>query len=142
MKITQEQKEQLIKMAQAARKMSYSPYSKFPVGAAILCDDGKIYSGTNVENASYGLTVCAERNAIFTSVGEGAKHVVALAVYAGREGDTDLNGPCGACLQVIKEFADIDMPLILIRKNKEGKIESVEKTLRDFYPLPFSKENL
>ncbi len=91
----------LIKRAKEARLKSYSPYSHFAVGAAVLCDDGTIFSGCNVENASYGLTNCAERTAIFKAVSEGYKKFKALAVVADSVGPC---APCGACRQVIAEF--------------------------------------
>ncbi|ETS91701.1 MULTISPECIES: cytidine deaminase [Veillonella] len=91
----------LIKRAKEARLKSYSPYSHFAVGAAVLCDDGTIFSGCNVENASYGLTNCAERTAIFKAVSEGYKKFKALAVVADSAGPC---APCGACRQVIAEF--------------------------------------
>jgi len=85
---------------QAARR-AYCPYSHFPVGAAILTTDGKIYSGCNVENASYGLTICAERNAIFQAVASGSKQIAAVMVYTPT---ANPSAPCGACRQVINEF--------------------------------------
>ena len=87
--------------AKAASTKAYCPYSRFPVGAAVLAFDGSIAAGCNVENASYGLTVCAERNAIFRAVTDGAKAIVALALYTPTPKPVT---PCGACLQVIAEF--------------------------------------
>lgn len=87
--------------ATEAARRAYCPYSRFPVGAAILTTDGKIYSGCNVENASYGLTICAERNAIFQAVANGSKQIAAVVVYT----PTAIpSAPCGACRQVINEF--------------------------------------
>lgn len=91
----------LEKAARAAAQASYSPYSKFRVGAAVLTGSGKIYTGTNVENASYGLCNCAERTAIFTAVAAGERSVTAIAVYTPTKTAT---APCGACRQVINEF--------------------------------------
>ncbi|HEX2855572.1 MAG TPA: cytidine deaminase [Opitutaceae bacterium] len=91
----------LEKTARAAAKASYSPYSKFRVGAAVLAGSGKIYSGCNVENASYGLCNCAERTAIFSAVAAGERAVKAIAVYTPTQTPT---APCGACRQVINEF--------------------------------------
>ena len=91
----------LEKIARTAAKASYSPYSKFRVGAAVLAGSGKIYSGTNVENASYGLCNCAERTAIFTAVADGEKSVKAVAVYTPTK---FAHAPCGSCRQVINEF--------------------------------------
>lgn len=89
--------------AQAAAEKAYAPYSGFRVGAAILTDDGSIFTGCNVENASYGLTVCAERNAVFAAVGAGKTKLLKCVVYV----DSDLSfPPCGACRQVLAEFAN------------------------------------
>ena len=92
---------QLADAAKAASANAYCPYSRFPVGAAVLGSNGEIASGCNVENASYGLTACAERNAIFRAVADGARAIVALALYTPTPTPTT---PCGACLQVIAEF--------------------------------------
>jgi cytidine deaminase len=92
----------LMREAERARLRSYSPYSKFPVGAALLLEDGQVIHGTNVENASYGLSVCAERNAVWKAVGEGLRGFKAIAVTA-REGSGA--PPCGSCRQVLHEFA-------------------------------------
>ncbi|MGI5921067.1 MAG: cytidine deaminase [Syntrophomonadaceae bacterium] len=92
----------LIGVARKALNNSYSPYSGFKVGAALLTEDGRIYSGVNVENASFGLTVCAERIAVFKAVSEGQREFVALAVAS--SGDAFIY-PCGACLQVLAEFS-------------------------------------
>jgi len=92
---------QLLDFAKQTAENSYSPYSKFKVGAAILCEDNKVFCGTNVENASYGLSMCAERVAVFTAVANGCKKIKALAIYS-KKGDVT---PCGACRQVISEFS-------------------------------------
>ncbi len=91
----------LEKAAREAAQASYSPYSKFQVGAAVLTDTGKIYTGTNVENASYGLANCAERTAIFTAVAQGERRIRCVAVFTPTPTPTM---PCGACRQVINEF--------------------------------------
>ncbi len=90
---------ELIAAAAAARQGAYVPYSKFPVGAALLAADGRVFTGCNVENASYSLTICAERNAVFHAVSQGARKFVAIAVVT-ENGVT----PCGACRQVLAEF--------------------------------------
>ena len=87
--------------ARQAQRRAYAPYSRFPVGAAVLARNGQTYTGCNVENASYGLTVCAERNAIFHAVAAGAKEIDVIVVVAGK---SDPAPPCGACRQVIFEF--------------------------------------
>jgi cytidine deaminase len=94
--------DRLLAAAVAARAGSYSPYSHFPVGAALLGTDGRVWTGANVENASYGLSMCAERTAIFNAVANGA-HAFAAVAVAGPDGMTTL--PCGACRQVLWEFA-------------------------------------
>jgi cytidine deaminase len=102
MDIAQTALTEVIRRAREASRHAWAPYSKFAVGAAVLTDDGAIYSGANVENASYGLSMCAERNAIFQAVAQGARRIVALAVYTST---TQATLPCGACLQVAREFA-------------------------------------
>jgi cytidine deaminase len=92
----------LVAAAHAARGASYSPYSRFAVGAALLCADGTVVSGCNVENASYGLTICAERNAVFTAVANGRRNFSAIAIAGPPEA---LTSPCGACRQVLAEFS-------------------------------------
>lgn len=92
--------------AREASEMAYCPYSKFPVGAAVEGDDGNIYYGCNVENGSYGLTMCAERNAIASAIVHGCKHILKVVIVAPRGHNV---GPCGACRSVIDEFADGDI---------------------------------
>lgn len=92
---------QLLDFAKQAAENSYSPYSEFKVGAAVLCEDNKIFCGTNVENVSYGLSMCAERVAVFTAVANGCKKIKAVAIYSKKGYVT----PCGACRQVISEFS-------------------------------------
>ncbi len=99
----------LFKKAKEAAEKSYSPYSHFRVGAALLCSDGTIYTGTNVENRSFGLTICAERSAIVSAVSAGQKSFKALAVYC-PDADYPVS-PCGACRQVISEFTTPDFPV-------------------------------
>jgi cytidine deaminase len=101
--ITDEQWQRLSDAARMASVHAYCRYSAFCVGAAVLDDDGAIAHGCNVENASFGLTLCAERNAIFRAIGDGATRIVALAVYTPTKGPVS---PCGACRQVIAEFGD------------------------------------
>ena len=125
----------LSKLAIDARENAYVPYSKFKVGAAVITVDGSIYTGCNIENASYGATNCAERTAIFKAVSEGHKKIKAIAVV----GDMSTNTyPCGICRQVIVEFATEDIQIILV-KNEE---EYVVKTMEEILPGAFTKEDL
>ena len=103
--ITDDQKSALIEAACSARKNAYAPYSNYKVGAAILVEDGRVFTGVNVENASYGLSICAERTAVFKAVSEGYRKILAVAVCTANAGS-----PCGACRQVMVEFGD-DVPL-------------------------------
>lgn len=125
--------------AVAVKKNSYSPYSRFKVGAAVLADDGQIYAGTNIENASYGLTVCAERNALFKAVGEGKRKILALAVCTDPIEGQAFGSPCGACRQVMTEFMDQDAPLLLVSMDEKGERKVCQKKLEDFMPYPFAK---
>lgn len=106
--------EALYKEAEEARKNAYAPYSGFQVGAALLTENGSIYRGVNVENASYPLTNCAERSAVFAAVSGGERHFTAIAICGGKGTDTKVPCyPCGACRQVLSEFCDKDFPVIL-----------------------------
>ena len=122
--------QKLMDCAIKARENAYSPYSHFAVGAALLCEDGTLYEGCNIENASYGLTNCAERTAIFKAVSEGHVTFKALAVVADTEGPC---APCGACRQVMAEFK---IPL-LIMGNLMGNIKIV--TIEELLPFSFSE---
>ena len=102
----------LVSEAKKALKHAYAPYSHFKVGAAALAGSGKIYSGTNVENASYGLTVCAERIAVYNAIAAGEKKIRAVAVAAGK----GFAYPCGACRQVLSEFGN-NIDVIIVKKN-------------------------
>jgi len=128
----------------AARTMenSYSPYSKFKVGAALLAGSGKIYGGTNIENASYGLTNCAERTALFAAVAAGERDFEALAIVFNQKDLGPLSTPCGACRQVLAEFCRPEM-VILTAAISSGKAQRiVRKKLKDYYPFPFSPQAL
>ncbi len=118
-----------------AMKKSYSPYSNFTVGAALLTKDGKIYTGANIENASYTPTVCAERNAIFTAVHNGEREFEAIAIVGGHRGEiTGVTAPCGVCRQVMSEFCSPDFKVIMVTSH-EG--DYVEETLGDLLPYTF-----
>ena len=128
--ISPDQRDQLIAAACQVRDRAYVPYSRFRVGAALLSDDGRLFTGVNVENASYGLTVCAERNAIGRMVTDGAQRIVAVAVC------TD-NGvtPCGACRQVLSEFVppDTDAPVWIIDGQGNVRETSVLALIPDHF---------
>lgn len=109
MSVPEESTRELIQAAQAAAGMAYAPYSKLRVGAAVLAEDGSLYTGCNVENASYGLTICAERNAVGAMVLAGGKRVRTVAVVSP---DTDTIFPCGACRQVLSEFGCEELLLL------------------------------
>lgn len=113
---TDKQIENMIRSAHDARAKAYAPYSKFKVGAALLTDSGKIFGGCNVENASYGLTICAERAAIYNAVTHGRKRFKALLILTNTDNVTP---PCGACRQVISEFTSKTFPIILVNKTHE-----------------------
>ena len=131
--MTEQEILKLIDRAIVARKKSYSPYSHFGVGAALVCEDGSIYEGCNIENASYGLTNCAERTAIFKAVSEGHTKFKALAVVADTEGPC---APCGACRQVISEF-EISQ---IILANLKGNYRVV--SLDELLPFRFGSDSL
>ena len=127
---------ELIDSALEARERAYCPYSNFKVGAAVLFEDGKIYTGSNIENASFGGTNCAERTAIFKGVHEGNREIKEVALV----GDTNAyTYPCGICRQVIAEFViDEKIPVIII-KNKN---DYIVKTFEEILPGVFSKKDL
>jgi len=119
----------LLTAALAARENAFAPFSKFKVGAAVQGLDGRIHTGCNVENATYGLTVCAERVAVFKGISEGARRFKRVAVAA----DTDrLTPPCGACRQILWEFCG-DVEIVLV--NPRGRIETYR--LKELFPNPF-----
>jgi cytidine deaminase len=124
----------LVAAAKQARENAHAPFSNFRVGAAVRANSGRIFGGCNVENATYGLTVCAERVAIFKAISEGERGFDAIAVST----DTDtLTPPCGACRQIIWEFCG-DVPVIL--SNLKGKTETIR--MRELFPKPFDSSNL
>jgi len=122
------------------RAMSYTPYSHFCVGAALLTKDGKIYTGCNAENAAYSPGICAERNAIYKAVSEGHREFSAIAIAGGKEGQdpTFYCPPCGVCRQVIREFCKNDMKILLVKSEDDYK----EYTLDELLPESFGPENL
>ena len=132
--------QELLKTALSMRKMSYTPYSHFNVGAALLSADGKIYTGCNIENASYTPTNCAERTAFFKAVSEGVRDFTAIAIAGGKEDATELDycPPCGVCRQVMSEFCKDDFKIFLVKSETEYK----EYTLTELVPERFTPNNL
>jgi cytidine deaminase len=128
------EKDLLVEAAKQARENAHAPYSNFRVGAALRSTSGRIFGGCNVENATYGLTMCAERVAIFKAVSEGERGFSAISVVT----DTEvLTPPCGACRQLIWEFCG-DIPVSMA--NLKGKMEVVQ--MRELFPRPFDDSNL
>ena len=129
-----------MKEAIEARKMAYTPYSHFQVGAALLGKSGKVYRGCNIENAAFTPTNCAERTAFFKAVSEGERSFEKIAIVAGKEGgELVFTSPCGVCRQVMMEFCDPDEFLILLGTSKE---EFSTHTLRELLPFGFGPDNL
>lgn len=128
-------KSKLMNEAKKAREKAYVPYSKFPVGAALIDTDGNVYHGCNIENSAYSMTNCAERTAFFKAVSEGVTTFKVLAVVGDTDGPVS---PCGACRQVIAEFCEGSMPVYLT--NLKGDVE--ETTVEQLLPGAFSKEDL
>ncbi|MFO7678797.1 MAG: cytidine deaminase [Chloroflexota bacterium] len=130
--ISNEQRDALIQAAIEARQQAYAPYSHYAVGAALLAENGRFYTGCNVENVSYGLTICAERTAVVKMVSEGVRQIEAIVVCTENAGS-----PCGACRQVLAEFAG-DVPVWLVDKHGNGR----ETTLFTLLPDHFGPEHL
>ncbi len=124
----------LMEKAKKASKKSYSPFSKFAVGAAVLAKGGKIYTGCNVENSSFGMTICAERCAIFKAVSEGVREILAVAIFSPNEDDCY---PCGACRQVMYEFQGEEEVVVIT--NHEDNLNI--RKLSDFLPYGFKIQN-
>ena len=126
---------ELIKLAEDMRRRSYSPYSGFSVGAALVTDEGKVYCGCNIESASYSPTCCAERVAIFKAVSEGERNFKAIAVSGGKVGETSEPRcyPCGVCRQMLSEFCDAGMKIYFA--------DGSETTLEELLPNGFTLKN-
>ena len=124
--------QELIDKAIEVSKRSYSPYSKFAVGACVLADNGQTYAGCNFENSSFGLTICAERNAIGSAISDGAKKIVAVAIYSP---NAEYCLPCGACRQVIYEFKTDNGTSIITTGNAGPKIIPIENLLPEGFIL-------
>ena len=127
--MTDQAVDELIDAARRGQHHAHAPYSKFAVGAALRCSTGEVYTGVNVENASYGLTICAERVAVAKAVSEGHRGFDAMAIVLGGKGTPV---PCGACCQVLAEFCPQDFPLYLVSNRGVA-----ERRLSDLLPSPF-----
>jgi cytidine deaminase len=127
--------EEMLRAARKARDLAYAPYSGFKVGAAVLADDGRIFAAPNVENASYGMSLCAERGAVHKAVSEGVRRLEAVAVVASGEGHT---WPCGACRQVLYEFGRGE--LVVVSEAPGGELE--EHALAELLPNAFGPDDL
>ena len=127
---------ELYRIANKARQRAYAPYSKITVGAALLCESGKIYTGANIENAAYSPSVCAERVAVFNAVNSGERGFRAIAVAGGKEGEAPMEKfpPCGVCRQVMGEFCKEDFIIIF------G--ENTYATLSEIMPFGFDGDNI
>lgn len=133
--------EMLIEKAMEVQKNAYAPYSHFLVGAAILCEDGSVYTGCNIENASYGATNCAERTALFKAVSEGKRKFIAIALVGNRQGEEnnrEICMPCGTCRQVLSEFVSSDFKIYAAKSREEYKVF----TMAELLPYSFSEKNL
>lgn len=130
--------EQLATMAKEAMEKAYSPYSGYKVGAALLCKDGSVYTGCNVENASFSATNCAERTAFFKAISEGKKEFKAIAICGGKDGVIEgLFPPCGVCRQVMREFCEDDFLIHLLT------VDGVETyTLQQLLPVSFQPDTI
>lgn len=134
-------REQLINKAMEARKGSYSPYSGFAVGAALLCEDGSVITGCNIENAAYGPTICAERVAVFKAISDGKRNFKAIAIVGSPAGEqiNQFAFPCGVCRQVLREFCSPEDFTVVIAKNEK---EYKELSLSALLPESFGPDNL
>ena len=129
----------LIELALKAREKAYCPYSNFAVGAALLCQDGTIYTGCNIESSAYTPTICAERHAFFQAVYHGKREFTAIAVVGGKDGViTGLFPPCGVCRQVMREFCAGDFLIYL--QGPDGTVKTM--TLAELLPQSFGPENV
>lgn len=126
--------QELMQLAEDARKNAYAPYSGFKVGAALLCSDGSIYLGCNIENASYGASMCAERTAIFQAIADGKRKFIKIAVCGGKDSTDSPCPPCGCCRQVLREFCEDNFRIVM----KNG-ISLFSDTIGDLLPLSFQR---
>lgn len=129
---------EMVDAARMVRRHAHAPYSRFAVGAALVDVEGTIHTGCNVENASYGLTLCAERSAVVAAIAQGARTFRGLAIVS-----TGHVAPCGACRQVLAEFCGEDLPIWLVEAEPEASEEMVVRSsLRELFPAPFSGRSL
>ncbi len=132
-------KKDLFILAKEAMKSSYAPYSNYNVGASLLCKNGNVYKGCNIENVSYSVTNCAERTALFSAIANGEKDFDAICVVGGKNGEiTDYAMPCGVCRQALAEFCDADFK-VFVGKNED---DIKEFTLGELLPYSFDKSKL
>lgn len=134
MKLNSKIVDKLREEAMNASKQAYAPYSQFSVGAAVIDREGNIYSGSNIENASYGLAICAERNAIFNAVTKGVRNISAMVIYTPTQIPT---APCGACRQVLREFSKDAIIVSFCDTN-----QTIETSIKELLPNSFGPENL
>ena len=130
----------LVKSAYEIRKMAYSPYSSFNVGAALLCDNGKTYVGCNIENGAYGPSICAERVAFVEAIKNGERGFETIAIVTGpKDADIyEMGSPCGVCRQFMSEFCDDDFKIIMTKMTKEGELlDSKILTMNEILPSRF-----
>jgi cytidine deaminase len=133
LELTDKLKDKMLTAAMEAQSNAYCPYSNFPVGAAVLTADGSIFRGCNVENGSYGLTICAERSAISAAVAAGYLNIKAIAVVTA---SPTIARPCGACRQVIAEFTSEESPTVIISQSGQGEL--IIETIDDLLPNRFN----
>jgi len=130
---------ELLQLAIDARKNSYAPYSKYRVGAALETEDGSIYTGCNIENASYGATNCAERTAVFKAVSDGHRRIIRIAISGGSGDELNYAYPCGICRQVLREFSDPKKLIVTVGTSAE---DYKSFTLEELLPESFGPEAL
>ena len=128
---------ELMKKAVEARELAYAPYSRFRVGAALLCADGSIYTGCNIENAAYSPSNCAERTAFFKAISEGKREFRKIAVVGGKDALNELCAPCGVCRQVMAEFCGVDFEIILGNEQNQHVY-----LLKELLPMSFGAEDI
>ena len=139
-KLTLEEKQELIRMALAARERAYTPYSDFMVGAALRAEDGRIFTGCNVENAAFTPTSCAERTALFKAVAEGVTRFTDIAVVGARRGEVNkqVTSPCGVCRQALFEFGGPELNVIMARSPEDF----IERSMDELLPFGFGPSNV